>query len=578
MILLEDSFKKSGRDVDKVMAPSETLAWVRTRLGSLDVPVLQATERIDKGRLGIPVYASRYAPSISRLTGTHKQMGKGVTAAQAEASAVMELVERFSLFYFVREREKRICSRVDIKARTVAVSEMIKALHVWKQDDPAVSDADPIINAINMEWTEALRPADHQSRWLPFSWFWPINEYNGSASGNSLAEAAVQAISEVVERHVCSVITYGRLTTPTIRSDSLRDPVVKELVDRFRALDINVILKDFSLGLGIPTVGAIAWDPSTWPDRSEIVYTAGTAPDPARAAVRALTEIAQLAGDFDTEGEYLESGLPKFSSLGEAAYVLESSDEISLESMPDCSSENFRIEVVNMCRALTESGLKPYLIDVTHPGLGVPVVYAVIPGNHFRDRTRQIDLPFHCARVASAEKGYAALDKMKLIDEVYPGRPDVAFYTGHVFESLGNYAEALEWYEKAMDRNPGAEETGSILCHRGVCYKEMEDFSRAVEELCSARDASPGLKEIHNLLGYCYYRMGDHLKAIEAFEQAINIDPGSGIDYANIASNLRKLGLREAALQWYEMALELDSELEWAREHMEALKTEQKTE
>jgi ribosomal protein S12 methylthiotransferase accessory factor len=343
---------------------------------------------------------------------------------------------------------------------------------------------------------------------------------------------------------------------------------------KFQRLNIELVLKDFSLDLDIPTVGAIAWDPSTFPSRSEIVYTAGTAPDPQRAVIRALTEVAQLAGDFDREGEYVESGLPKFSSLDEASYILNKPFQVSIESMPNCSSENFRLEVEGLCKVLACAGLKAYLVDITHPELAVPAVYAVIPGNHFRDRTRNLDVAFHCARlVDSIEHAQKALSILSTIDDLYSERYDIAFYTGHIHEQLGDYREALKWYNRAFQLNPVSEEVASIYCHRGVCYKELEDFPKAIEELESARDSNPELKEVYNLLGYCFYRIGEHLKAIEAFEQAISIDPGSAIDYANIASNLRYLDMKEAAITWYEMALELDPDLSWARDKMQELQS-----
>ena len=101
----------------------------------------------------------------------------------------------------------------------------------------------------------------------------------------------------------------------------------------------------------------------------------------------------------------------------------------------------------------------------------------------------------------------------------------------------------------------------------------MEVFPNAIEELEQAMALNPDLKEVHNLLGYCFYRVGDYLKAIGAFEKAISIDPGSAIDYANIASNLRKLNMNKAAIRWYEMALELDPDLSWARDHIREIQT-----
>ncbi len=571
MVFLRDSFKESGIAFDKVRAPDETLKWIRSRLDQLSIPILQDTRRVDRGRLGIPVYLSRYSPSAGHLTGKFSQMGKGVTSVQAETSAVMELIERFSLFHFLQDGIPHTGRATDLDGDVLPLQDMLKAIHVKDQEEERAWD---LIRGLPLDWVKAYRPVDGREFWLPLSWFWPLNRYNGSASGNSLEEAAVQALSEVVERHVCSVITYKELHTPSIELDSIRDPVLRGLLDRFERLSIHLVLKDFSLDLAIPTVGAIAWDPSTFPDRSEIVYTAGTAPDPVRAAIRAITEVAQLAGDFDREGRYIESGLPKFSGLDEASYVLDGSSRVPIDAMPSCSSRNFRLEVEGICKALAGVGLNAYLVDITHPDLAIPVVYAVVPGNHFRDHTRGLDVPFHCARLAdSINDPQQALSILTDIEDLYPGRFYVAFYTGHVYERLGDYREALDWYNRALDLNPVAEELASIHCQKGVCYKEIEDFPRAIDELKQARDLNPGLKEIYNLLGYCFYRIGEHLKAIDAFEQAISIDPGSAVDYANIASNLGKLGMNRAAIRWYKMALELDPGLTWARDRMQELQS-----
>ncbi len=567
MTFLKDSFKESGIRFDKARGPAETLDWVYSRFSALDVPVLEEVRRVDKGRLGIPVYVSRYSPGATRLTGSARQMGKGVTPEQAKASAVMELVERFSIFSFLREGVRRNCTMKDLGADALELGQMLSALHLGAE--PSMEEKE-LVRLLPMEWVRAYSPSLARWCYMPFSWFWPINEYNGAAAGNSLEEAAVQGLCEVVERHVCSMITYERLSVPTINPDSVPDGDARLLLDRFSAAGVNVVLKDFSLGLGVPTVGVIAWDPATYPSRSEIVYTAGTATHPERALIRALTEVAQLAGDFDTEGSYVESGLPKFETLAEADYVLESSTTVGLDDLPNCSHDNFRTEVENACHVLSESGLNPLLVDVTHPVLNVPAVYVVIPGNHFRDRTINMDLAFHAARIAATfgtpEHGIRTLG---LICEVYPERYDVAFYMGHVLEKAGRYPDALKWYEKALDLDPDSGELASIYCHKGLCLKELGEYAPALEQLQKAREMNPNLKEIFNLMGYCLFKTGRHVEAIEAFEQAINIDPGSAIDYANIASNLRAMGMGEAAVVWYRMALELDPGLKWAKDQME---------
>ena len=114
---------------------------------------------------------------------------------------------------------------------------------------------------------------------------------------------------------VCALVASNRITVPIIEKDSIADPAARELLQRFEELDIELYLGDFSLDTGISTVGGLAIDRSTFPAASEIVFTAGTATDPEKAVIRTLTEIAQLAGDFNTTSRYVASGLPKPTSL-----------------------------------------------------------------------------------------------------------------------------------------------------------------------------------------------------------------------------------------------------------------------
>ena len=565
----KDSFKDSGKEFDKVRTPLETIQWVESRFSESGISILQECVRVDKDRLGIPVYVSRYSPEASRLTGTQKQMGKGVTPEQARCSAVMELVERYSLFHFLKEREFQVRPYGLQEPPKVPLEHLFKALH---RHEPSREESS-LLNEFPHRWAGGIELPGEGDVHVPFSWFWPINEYNGSASGNSLEEAAVQALSEVVERHCCSVISYRRIKTPTIELSSVKDPVLKGLIDRFEALGIRLVLKDYSLDMGIPTVAAIAWDPSTFPERSEIVYTAGTSTSPERAAVRAVTEIAQLAGDFDTDGRYLESGLPKFATLEEAEYVLDSSQTVALSQLPDCSSDNFRIEAQEMARRLKAAGMPVYLLDITHPVLKVPAVYAIAAGNHFRDRTLDMDPATHMARLAVW--GYMPREQseavLKSLRSFYPDRWEITFYLGLQDEQLGLWQEAVSHMDEALTSVPDGPDRADILCHRAFCLKELGRISEAASDLEEACRINPYHKDALSLLGFCHYSQGRYYEAIECFERVIELDPGSAVDYANIGSNLRKLGMNEAARRWYQMALELDPEIHWARQHLEEL-------
>ena len=99
-IKMNDAFKGYTDDQDKILTPEETVRRFRERLASIDLDILEETVRIDSGRLDIPVYFSVCGKDAESVIGTKKQMGKGGTPQQSEASAVMELAERFSFFSF----------------------------------------------------------------------------------------------------------------------------------------------------------------------------------------------------------------------------------------------------------------------------------------------------------------------------------------------------------------------------------------------------------------------------------------------------------------------------------------------
>ena len=69
--------------------------------------MLAFLRRIDKNRLGLPVYISIYDAEGTKFTGKYKQMGKGKNEILAKVSAIMELIERFSLFYFLKNFLKK---------------------------------------------------------------------------------------------------------------------------------------------------------------------------------------------------------------------------------------------------------------------------------------------------------------------------------------------------------------------------------------------------------------------------------------------------------------------------------------
>ena len=554
------------------MAPEDTVQRFKARLKTVNLDILKRTVRIDNGRLDIPVYFSLCGKHARQIIGTKKQMGKGGTPSQSEASAVMELAERFSFFSFVKNPQNFFIEKFsNIQDRRLPFEMIAKSVHDQSNDLPV---SRKIFENLPMKWTWAYNLSRKEQTLVPFDWFFAINEFNGPSAGNCVEEAISQGICEIIERHTSSVISYNRLQVPAIRADSATDALVVEMIGKYRNAGVKLFVSDFTLDTGIPSVGVLAYDPTTFPELSEIIWTAGTTPDPQKAFSRALTEVAQLAGDFDTAANYVASGLPKFTDLTEAAYVMNPGKEMDIQDLPDLSHENIKVEVENCLAALKQIGMDVLLIDTMHADLQIPAFYTIIPGAHFRERALATSVGMFAAKhIAENQSPRAAIAELSQIDRDLPGKYYVKFYLGSCHLTLNDPKTALKCFEQALNLEPNPQDVPSIYSYLGVALKDMGEYRRALDVLKKGIDLDPERTDIYNLMGFCHFKLKEHEAAIENFKKIIQLDPSSAIDYANIASNYRDMGQTAKAIRYYEMALTLDASIEFARENLARLKS-----
>ncbi|MDJ0985559.1 MAG: YcaO-like family protein [Desulfobacterales bacterium] len=569
---LKDAYKGFTFDQDKIMSPEDTVQRFKGKLKKINLDILKRTIRIDNGRLDIPIYFSLCGQDAHEIIGTKKQMGKGGTPSQSEASAVMELAERFSFFSFVKKPSNFFVEKYgQIKDRVIPFEMIAKSVHD-ESDDLQVTQK--IFENLPLKWTWAYNLSRNEETLVPFDWFFAINEFNGPSAGNCVEEAVSQGICEIIERHTSSVISHKRLKVPAIRADSATDPLVVEMLGKYRKAGVELFVSDFTLDTGIPSVGILAYDPTTFPELSEIVWTAGTTPDPQKAFSRALTEVAQLAGDFDTAANYVASGLPKFTDLADADYVMNPGKEIDITQLPDLSNDNIKVEVENCLEALSRIGMDVLLIDTMHSELQIPAFYTIIPGAHFRERALATSVGMFSAKhIADNQSPEKAIGELSQIDQDLPGKYYVKFYLGTCHLALTDPKTAFNCFKEALNLEPNPQDVPSIYSYLGVALKDMGEYRQALNELAKGVELDPERTDLYNLMGFCHFMLKEHEAAIENFKKVIQLDPSSAIDYANIASNYRDMGQTAKAIRYYEMALTLDASIEFARDNLARLKS-----
>ena len=558
-------------DQDKAVTPEETVARAKAAFSGSGRSILAESRRIDTGRLGIPVFVSMAGPDAREIMPTRKQMGKGASPAQAEASGLMELVERYSFFAFWNDpanftsatwsqAEERFSNLLPLPRMLQSVGE-----------DLGEDKARQVLDLLAWRFCPALDVAMGQEVTVPLDWFKTLNEFNGSCAGNTTTEAVFQGACELVERHVCAVIDREHTETPTIDPDSLQDPVLKGLLAKFRDNGIRVLLKDFTLSMPVPTVAAICMDPVTFPGLSEIVFTAGTAASPAKAAIRALTEVAQLAGDFETGAVYEASGLSKFADWSEAAW-LEKGPMVPLDSLPNIEREDMLDELKLLAQGLDSQGYQLLAVETSQPELGLSAAYTFVPGFGFRERDLHASLGLFTGRkLAEDVDPVLAQAGLGVLEDIYPSAHFTPFFQGLLALRMGDPLAALEHFARAEPLQPDADSKGLAAFYQAHALQYLEDWEAMLPHLDRAVTACPEVKEYFNLRGVAKFKLQRYTIAAEDFARALDLDRGSAMDLANLGICHKFMGRHESAKDYLSSALELDPSLEFARNHLEEL-------
>jgi len=572
MLELKPCPKGYTTDQDKTRPPAETVAAVMERFAATGADILAEVRQVDTGRLGIPVFLSVCGEDARRVMPTRKQMGKGASPDQARASALMELAERYSFFsYWAYEDRFQRLTWSQAEKRfgdaLIPVQEIVASVN----DAAGPEEARQMLDLVRWRFAPALDIARGREVHLPLDLFKKLNEFNGSSAGNSPEESILQGLCELVERHVCAVVDRERPALPTIDPASCDDPVLRDLLAAFARNGIQVWLKDFTLGLPAPTVAALAFDPATFPAKSEIVFTAGTASSPAKAAIRALTEVAQLAGDFETGANYEASGLPKFTDPSQFAW-LTAGPAVPLASLPGFERADILDELKHLATGLRAAGFPAYAVDTTHPGLGVAANYNLVPGFAFRERSPRASLGMFVGRIL-AEECYPeeALKGLDVIAGVYPDAPYLPFFEGLVALRDGDLDRAAALFAASEGEQEDDEDRALAAFYQAYALTREELWTEALPHLDRAVALCPEVKEYFNLRGVAAFKQKNYAAAAKDFESALDLDSGSAMDLANLGLCYKFLGDGTKALHCLGSALELDPSLDFARRHLKEL-------
>ncbi len=140
--------------------------------------------------------------------------------------------------------------------------------------------------------------------------------------------------------------------------------------------------------------------------------------------------------------------------------------------------------------------------------------------------------------------------------ELDPSNHQTALALAGALDELRQYDRAETLYQKLLQNNPDSPIVlNNYAYHLAVQAVELE---KALSMAQKAVAAVPKSASYLDTLGWIYYQMGDYEKAREYIEASLREEPNNAEVNEHLGDVLEKLGQRNAALELWRKALQLD--------------------
>ena len=333
--------------------------------------------------------------------------GKGSTAEQGEASALMEAIERYSGIF--QGDEIRVTKRFTDFAPGAAIRPNDVLLFSDTQYRGGLASimghdvtptAPPFDPSAKIEWSPVWSLRDECFKYLPTSLLYffytdgPPAAYihadsNGCAAGNTIEEAIVQGFLELVERDSYAIWWYNRLQRSELDISRFNEPYVRDLKAQLANTGRRLWVLDVTSDLGISSFVALSHAVQDGHDFVE--YGSGAHFDPRIALLRALTEVNQflsigLMGARNASPSH-HDGAPPFDLRDHPNLTPPGHAPVRPDYNFNFGRLDKREQVTACVNLVKRHGLDFLVLDQTRPDIEVPVVRVIVPGlRHFYRR------------------------------------------------------------------------------------------------------------------------------------------------------------------------------------------------
>jgi ribosomal protein S12 methylthiotransferase accessory factor len=243
--------------------------------------------------------------------------GKGTTIEEAEAGAVCEALERYSGHYQGDESALRASLRslggeaIHPNAVQLFHERQFGERAEWNNNHaPAHRVPEALDETADIRWTPVWSLTG-QRRLLPTAMLYynmpgqPDRRFcwadsNGAAAGQTMADAVLRGMYELIERDAVALWWYNKTRQPGLDLPAFGDRWINDMRARYASLHRQVWALDLTADLGVPVVAALS--ARTDKPAEDITFGFGANLDPRIALRRAVTELNQVLPSVASAG------------------------------------------------------------------------------------------------------------------------------------------------------------------------------------------------------------------------------------------------------------------------------------
>lgn len=355
-------------------------------------------------------------------------VGKGKTKQQAKIGCFAESVERYNSTFF---RHHHILAKYqELPHNGLRPEELLLFSETQYENRSQINKSFGSFNRISkkyddseIRWTQMLSLNGGDSVFVPSSYCFLNYPYqneielcpgdtNGCASGNTIEEAVVYAILELIERDAVAIWWYNKIQFPGIDIKSLSDPSLNDLIKVHVREDRTFHLIDITSDLKIPVFVAVS------SDRNGDHIHFGTAShfNPVIAMTRAVRELNQIMThttlDSSFSSKNIHPGQREF-----AKWVTNENlrDHLHLNPRTKKDFSSVKYKIINSCdfldyihelnEILSQKSLSAYWLNLSQANIEFFTVKVMIPGlRHFWNRLgpgRLYDVPVELGMIST---------------------------------------------------------------------------------------------------------------------------------------------------------------------------------